>query len=399
MTTSRARFEALYALAFLGVHLAFMPLFVLLLPRRVAAIEPDDSVSTLSLLLLVGGIAASAGHIAAGHLSDRRLARHGSRRAVIAAGLVLLLASYAGLALARSAPALAITIVFYQLALNLMFAPLGALITDYVENARKGRVAGWMNLALPLSSSGIAVVGFLFADDGWKAFALVAIMVAITVLPLLIAWPVGPLLDAAERPRDRPATARRIADFRLAWAARLCVQFGAFGVTSYLFLYVQTAGGSATDPSRAVAVLSSAALVIALGATLLSGYASDWLYRRRVPVAIAAIACAIALGGLATFPVFAVIVGLYALFHFGLAAFIAIDTALVAQLVAGLTNRGTLLGFMNLANTLPAIVLPAMALAVAGVVAPGQMLGGMLWILAAGALLAAAAMLRIRSVD
>lgn len=47
--------ERLYSLSFLGAHLAFMPIFTLLLPRRIAVIAPEQAIETLSSLLLIGG--------------------------------------------------------------------------------------------------------------------------------------------------------------------------------------------------------------------------------------------------------------------------------------------------------------------------------------------------------
>lgn len=87
-------FLPLYALANLGAHIGFMPLILLLLPRRVEALAPAGKVELLSWLLLIGGIAASIAHIIAGHAGDRWLARHGNRRGLIALGLAALVAAY-----------------------------------------------------------------------------------------------------------------------------------------------------------------------------------------------------------------------------------------------------------------------------------------------------------------
>ena len=56
----------------------------------------------------------------------------------------------------------------------------------------------------------------------------------------------------------------------------------------------------------------------------------------------------------------------YALFAIGLAGFLAVDSALVAQLISASARRATLLGVMNLTNTLPGILAPLVTLAVIG---------------------------------
>ena len=89
-TTPRAAFW-LYGLAFLGAHLAFMPLMVLLLPRRVEALAPEGTAEFLSWLLLTGGVVAGIAHLMSGALSDRWFARIGNRRGLISIGCVFLL--------------------------------------------------------------------------------------------------------------------------------------------------------------------------------------------------------------------------------------------------------------------------------------------------------------------
>ena len=113
-----------------------MPLLVLLLPRRLAAWDLSNSAETLSWLLLAGAITASLTHIIAGHWSDTWLARHGSRRGLIIAGALLLAATYVGLALAQNMYQLAALVISFQITLNLMFAPLGALLADYLADTR-----------------------------------------------------------------------------------------------------------------------------------------------------------------------------------------------------------------------------------------------------------------------
>ena len=93
---------AQYGLAYLGVHLSFMPLLVLLVPRRMEAIGGAEATSMLSWVLLTGAMVAGASHIAAGHISDRWLARHGTRRGLIGIGVVAMALSYGVLALGTS---------------------------------------------------------------------------------------------------------------------------------------------------------------------------------------------------------------------------------------------------------------------------------------------------------
>jgi MFS family permease len=395
-----------FPLAFFGAHLAFMPLLVLLLPRRIEAIAGDQAPLVLSWLLLSGALAASAANIVAGHWSDRWIRRHGSRRGLIAIGLAALLASFVLLAGAGTAIEAAAALIAFQLALNLAFAPLGALLADYIPDAGKGTVAGLMGAALPVSMGGIALLGWLFPEDSAAAFIVNGLLVAACMAPLLILWGFGPPL-AASAPADVQATAastpvRR--DFALVWTGRFLVQLGAAFVIGFLFLLVSDrlqgdpGWAAGRSPSDAVALLSLAATALGLIGAIAGGRLSDSVRARRAPQAVASALLAAslaALGGGLSWPLFLLA---YALFQLALSAFLAINFALAAQLLGASERRGALLGVLNLANTLPAVLAPAIAaLSFDAGLIQGRL--GLLFIASAGAAaLASLAILQVRRV-
>lgn len=396
-----------FPLAFFGAHLAFMPLLVLLLPRRIEAISGDQAPLVLSWLLLAGALAASVGNIVAGHWSDRWIRRHGSRRGLIAIGLAALLGSFVLLAGVGTAIEAAAALIAFQLALNLAFAPLGALLSDYVPDAGKGTVAGLMGAALPVSMGGIALLGWLFPEDSAGAFIVNGLLVAACMAPLLIFWGFGPPLASSAPATAAPGTAAPASvrrDFGLAWAARFLVQLGAAFVIGFLFLLVSDrlqadpAWADGRNPSDAVALLSLAATALGLIGAVAGGRLSDSVRARRAPQALAAALLAaslVALGGGFPWPFFLLA---YGLFQLALAAFLAINFALAAQLLGESERRGALLGVLNLANTLPAVLAPAIAAFSfdAGLI-QGRL--GLLFIVSAGgAALASAAVLKVRRV-
>lgn len=356
----------LYAMAMLGIHIGFMPLLVLLLPRRIETLFGEDAPTNLSILLIIGAISASLMHIVAGHWSDRCLVRFGDRRRPIFVGLIALTASYALIALAGSLAFLIAGILAFQVGLNLAFAPLGALLADYFSDEEKGRIAGLMNAALPLSSAAVAAIAWLQPQDGNTGFLLTCLLFLALIVPLLAFWPFGSPRPSKTGTVDDEAplekkNARR--DFVLAWTARALVQTGAAFVLGYLYIFVSGSFGTG-DASGRVGQLSLLAAIVAFTAAIISGRISDHLRLRRLPLAFAAL---LAAGGLFILSgpeewVFFCLA--YALFHVGLTAFLSIDTALVAQLVSASPRRGTLLGIMNLTNTVPAVIAPASALLV-----------------------------------
>ena len=366
----------LYALSYLGAYLGFIPLLLLLLPRRVVAIAPDHALALLSGLLLLGGLVASVAHIAAGAISDSWLARHGSRRAVIAAGLAGLIGAYGLLAQARSGVMLAAGVTCFQLALNLMFAPLGALMTDYIPDARKGRVAGWLNAGLPLSILMVTALSRYAPTDGDNGFAAVVCLVAALVLPLVLCWPFDQPAGVSRAepgcPPDRLSRPDRSDLLRVA-AARLLMQLGGSLMVNYLYIYLADLHrtGRLTgwpDTTQTVGWLALAASGAAICGALVMGHSSDLqssgrYSRRRGSMIVAALTAAIALAWLSCAQSWNALVVAYVMFQAALTAYLVLDSAFVAQVVAHHPRRGTWLGLINLTNTLPTIIAPILTLA------------------------------------
>lgn len=358
-----------YGLALVGAHVAFMPLMVLLLPRRVELLAGDDASSALSRVLLVGAVVASLANIVAGIANDRWMRWAGNRRGPLGAGLVLTLVSYLLLAAAGSLGALMAAIVVFQLGVNAMLSPLAALLTDYFTDDEKGRVAGIANAALPLSTATIAPLAWLFPREDGSAFVLTGVLAVGLCVPLFLLWPFP--RSAAARTETRAPSSKvdrmRCTDFTLAWLARFFVQLGAAFVIGYLYVFVAERAGAMDDDrdagvARSLATLAIAATIVAALASLAWGKLSDALERRRWPLALAAFLTGTALAVLAALPSWAIFVIAYASFHAGLAGFLAIDTALIAEMLTAHPERAALLGVMNLTNTLPAVLAPGLTL-------------------------------------
>lgn len=396
--------DASYGLALFGVHLAFMPLLVLLLPRRVELLAGSDAATALSWILLFGALAASVSNIAAGVFSDRWLERNGSRRGPVILGLAMLAVGYLGLAAATSLVVLTAAIIAFQVGLNATMSPVSALLTDYIPNAEKGRIAGLANAALPLSSAAIAPLAWVFPRDSSAAFLLVGAIAVACCIPLVALWPFRLAVQAAPAlPLTDPISSAVRRDFALAWLARMLIQLGAAFIIGYLYVFVMARFGATQAPAAAsvgsrLGVLSLAATAIATLSALASGQISDRLGARRLPLAIAAIVAGLALAVLGALPGWIPFIAAYALFHAALAGFLALDTALVAEMLAAHPRRAALLGVMNLTNTVPAVLAPGIALFVLERDPMVAALAETLTICAIGCGIAALAVVCIRSV-
>lgn len=402
-----------YVLAFLGAHLAFMPLLVLLLPRRVEALATADTPSVLSWLLLAGGVVAGFANVGAGALGDHWIRRFGSRRRLVAIGTGMLFIAYVGLAFANDIPGLFAALIFFQIALNCCFSPLGALLADHFSDEVKGRLGGLLTAGLPVSTLLVVPVAWLFPIDGPGGFLLVGSIVTLCMLPLLTVWGLGSLIEASDRSASGkldgvslsiPVTGSSLTtDFSLAWLSRLLVQTGAAFVVGYIYLYLSlnqfSAGGwSEAGASKILAALTAPSAIFAIIITILAGFLSDRINSRRIPLFAFACLFGLGLGMLAIASELAWFFAGYILLQAALAAYLSVDTALFAQLVSGHPRRGLLLGAMNLSNTLPSVIVPAIALIAFGGNGTASILVAMFWGFALAALGAGALVLLIRGV-
>eukprot|EP01037_Dinobryon_pediforme_P012834 gene12834-12934_t len=367
---------ALYVVAMFGAHLSYAPLLTLLLPRRIVGVAPDQAAAVTSLVVLAGAITASLGHILAGRISDGWRRRHGNRRAPIALGLVLTMVALGWLGLTRQVAGLALGLVAFQAALNLMFAPLGALLVDHFDDGAKARVAALVNLAMPMAGLGTGAAALIFPHDGPAPFLAIAALVGLSVAPLLMIWPFAPAVVTA---RAAPATVaatvaaaggKRGVDLAQIGLARLLVQCGAVFTMSYFYLFlVRDPLRAGVLPGHSVDVLYGrlvmASTLLVLLVTVPVGQWSDRRRRRRAPMVACALVAGLALCAVQAGSSWLLLAG-YALFQTGLIAYLSLDAATVAQILRDHPRPGEMLGYMNLANTLPSVCVPLIVLAASG---------------------------------
>lgn len=392
-----------YPLAFLAAHVSFVPLFALLLPRKIEQLAGEDSLTILSWILLSGALTAGIANIVSGHAGDRWLARFGQRRGLIAIGLVLLAASFSALAAVNSVHGLIVAIIAYQISLNIVFAPLAALMSDYVPDTQAGRFGGWLNTALPIASILTAILAWQFPDHDPAAFWITLAVIIGGLVPLLVLWPTNrPILKSTLDTKERGET-QRIArsDFAIVWLSRFFIQFGAAIMLGYLFAYlVQLAGddGFPATATRAVGILSMVAAGSGVVAAIAAGHLSDFSQRRIWPIAMGGFMTSIALALLIWGENWMIFIAAYGLFHLGIATFLAVDAALVAQLLRGNRNRGTYLGILNLTNTLPGVVGPILTLAALAEMSDMGALRAIFMVACVFALIASLLIFRVRSI-
>lgn len=351
------RFILLYALAWAGGTIGYVPLLSILLPVQVAGLAGKTAgVDWLAYIALIGAIAASLAGILFGYLSD--ITRN--RRGWIVGGLVLSCVMLPVIGQMNSLPTLVVSIVVWQLGLNMMLGPLAAWAGDVVPDNQKGMLGGLMAFAPGLGALAGALVTVPGLAGGTVRLILVATIVAGCVLPvLLFGAPMQALRSGkrSENLRDQPSHS----PVMRMWLARLFVQVAEATLFAYLFLWLISLDPSVSD--NQTARLFSLILLVSAPLALLVGGWSDRRGRPIAPLQTCAFISAFGLVGMALAPDKMGAMLAYGLFGLSSAMFLALHSAQTLRILPQPDRRARDLGLFNLANTAPSLVMPWLTMA------------------------------------
>lgn len=365
-----------FAAAWLGVWMAQLGPFQVLLPLQVAAgtgldVESEDNwVPAVVAFGVISGIAGFCAIIAfpvTGFLSDRTTSRLGRRRPWIIGGAGLFALALVGLGLVSDIVAVA---VFWSLAIIgfcVLSSSLTALISDLVPVRQRGFVSGWMSAPQAVGIIlGVLIITELFQSEMLPGYLTMALGLVILVVPIVIFTKEVPI-TAGQRPeftrsallRGMWISPRKHPDFAWTLASRVLVNTGNALGTGLLLYYLAFGLDIGIDKADdALLPLIVVYLVCVVITALVVGYLSDRLARRKVFViwgslaqAIAAFVLVFATSYEATF----VAGGLLGL---GYGAFLAVDQALATQVLPDPHDRGKDLGIMNIAFQVPQALAP-----------------------------------------
>lgn len=357
------RFILLVALANAGGVIGFLPLLTLLLPVKVAEIAGDAFIAVFTATVIAGAVAASASNILFGWLSDRSVVHGSGRRRWVIVGLAGLAASFAAVALAATPLQIVAAIVLFQIAINAVLAPMFAVMADEVPDAQKGLSGGLIALGVPLASAVSTAIAATGIEGEASRLAFVFAAVSTCIIPLLLA----PSHLAATSAPAESQTMLSGCDLATAWAARLLVQVAGNVLWLYLVYYFASVD-PATPAAKSVGALGHLMMIaylLPLPVAVLAGRWSDRIGRRKPFLLAFAALAAVGLAGLAIAWSWWSAAVAFTLYAMGSAVFLSLHSGFTMQLLPDPRHRGRDLGLINLTNTLPALVGPALTWALA----------------------------------
>ncbi len=352
----------LYALAMAGGAVAYVPFLTILLPRRVEDMAAGETVGVLAYIAFAGAISASLANIGFGWASDRTR----SRRPWIAAGLALSCVLLITVSRTEAPAELLALIVVWQVALNMMLAPLAAWAGDCVPDSQKGQLGGLLAFAPALGALAGALVTIPGVAHPDTRLALVALLVALMVSPVLLfgrpkAMP--QLMEQPARPQEAAdaSPSRPRAIVARMWFARLLVQIAEAALFAYLLVWFATIDVGFGD--NRTATVFTIVLALSVPLAMIAGRWSDRNDRPLVPLAWGAGVGAIGLVVMSLAQELAQAITGYVVFGLATSVFLALHSSQTLRVLPKPATRGRDLGLFNLTNTVPSLIMPWLTLA------------------------------------
>jgi MFS family permease len=366
-TRVRRGWISLLSIANLGLFIGYFGPLQELLPNQVQEIDPAHKTIALGVVTAIGALVAVLMGPLAGAASDATSSRFGRRRPWIAGGALL---GCAGLALLSGQHGLVgVTLGWCvgQAGLNAMQAGLSAAVPDRVPVNQRGLVSGWVGLTQSLGVVvGVALVTELITGQV-SGYLAVGVLVILTALPMALRHP-DPRVPDDRLPRFEARSllavfrfpVRQHPDFAWAWGTRFLVQLGNALGTLYL-LYFLRDKVKYSNPDNGLLILILVYTATTLLTVVVGGVLSDRSGRRKPAVVFSGYAMAAAALVLAVWETWTGAIVCAALLGLGYGVYLAVDQALITQVLPTAENRAKDLGIINIANSAPQVLGPALA--------------------------------------
>jgi len=355
-----------------GINAAFFgPLQVLLGQQAAAFSEPDKE----AILALVTGAGAAVSLVANplfGAFSDRTTSRRGRRVPWVLFGAVLGAAALIALAGAPTVAAMTLLWCLVQAGCNGAYAAITAAIPDRVPAPQRGTVGGLAAMGQTVGILAGAVIAAAVAGNFAAGYVVSAAALLAGVVLYFVKNDDVPLPAHARPPFSLAGFVRgfwispaRHPDFAWAWLTRLLVNIGNHMVTLYLLFFLNDAvrvrETQGIEPEFGVLILTGLYAVMVIITSVIGGRLSDRLGRRKPLVIISSVVIAAASLILAFAPTWpGALIGASVL-GIGFGCYLAVDFALITEVLPTALNRGKDLGVINIANSLPQVLAPLIA--------------------------------------
>jgi len=338
----------------------------LLLTFKAEQIDAHNSTAVFSIVTAIGAIFALVANPLGGAVSDRTPLRFGRRRTWIMIGSILGSLAFAGIAWAKNVAWLTVFWCLAQLFYNFAFAAYMALVPDQVEESRRGAISGILGFALPVAIVVGYVLMIIMANTSLAArfgiLGLVGIVSAV-ITCCMIVDPQTQYVKTGKKialnaiypsPKQYPAfTWGMLTRFFMSMTYSYQIYTAIMLTKRFHLNEVQT-----TSYTTLIEVLSLVAMGVS---SILGGMLSDKIRKQKPFIVCSVIVMVIGLLIVAFISDMTVVTVGCVVINFGYGIYTAVDTALIARILPNQQDAAKDYGLMNVADTLPQSIVPAMA--------------------------------------
>ncbi len=361
-------------LASLGMWMASYTPLQVLLPTQLQDITPRHKIVALAVVTGVGAITSGLATPIAGALSDNTTYRFrfgrmtGRRHRWTISMAVLAAVCLAVLPTQKSVLGVVILWALFSAFQNGEYASLSAAIPDHVPVKQRATVAGWVGMpqALGLVVGTVLVVAvFTGLISGYLTLA---VGLVVLTLPFVLLTPDPPLDTEHAQPfswrqlgRSFWVSPRQYPDFAWAWSTRFLMSLAIAMGTLYLLYFLRDQihyarlfpGQTASDGLLILIVIYTAGVVLT---AIVGGMISDRIGRRKMIVTVSGVVIAAAALLLTIVETWTAAIGAAVLFGVGFGAYLAVDQALITQVLPAARDRAKDLGVINIALVCPSAI-------------------------------------------
>ena len=363
----RHRWTSSIVLVNIGINAAFFGPIQVLLGQQAADFSEADKEGILALVTGAGAAVSLVANPLFGTFSDRSTSRFGRRVPWVFIGAVLGTIGLVGLAGAPTVAAMTLLWCLVQLGCNGALAATTAAIPDQVPVRQRGRIGGLASMGTVVGILVGAAIGAVVVGNFSLGFIICAVTLLAGMVPYLFLAN-DHVLEAKDKPpftwpnfvKGFWISPRMYPDFAWAWITRFLVNVGNHLVTLYLLFFLTDAVGY-ENPALGVLILTGVYAVLTLITAVIGGRWTDKVGKRKPFVIASSAIIALAALILAFFPTWAGALTGAAVLGIGYGVYLAVDFALLTQVLPSAANRGKDMGVINVANSLPQVIAPIIA--------------------------------------
>ncbi|WP_285726931.1 MFS transporter [Psychromicrobium xiongbiense] len=350
-----------------GINAAFFGPIQVLLGNQAIAFDEAHKEAILALVTGCGAAVSLVANPLFGALSDRTRSRFGRRVPWVVIGAILGSLALLGLTVAPSVALMAALWCLVQLGCNGMLASVTAAIPDRVPVRQRGSIGGFVAMGTVIGILCGAAMGAVAGKNFALGYVICAVALIAGVLLYLFQSQDAPTEGLPREPwsmagflRGFWINPRRYPDFGWAWLTRFLVQLGVQLCIVYLLFFLRDRVGY-TEPEFGVLVLTGIFSLLTLVTAGIGGWWADRLGRRKIFVMVSSAVIALAAVTLAFFPTWSGALLGAGLLGIGQGVYLAVDLALLTEVLPTAASRGKDLGVINVANSLPQVLSGVMA--------------------------------------